>query len=221
MSQTNSQEFTVDGNTYSTTVVNGQVSVISQQDSNGLYTPVDPATDLFTDLSLNDASINAIRINSGEKPYTEKQLADFEGTTGLSKEDWFVENDKWQDEELLTKNYNESLKNYNNALRIENPDNSEDFGKRETKNANPVISVETLRYPYDIDIQQDHLKITQFTYKRYEGELKDKLQEDYAVANGLKYQSSVQKSRPSDSMNGEYQGGVILPMPKVSDSNGA
>ena len=62
-----------------------------------------------------------------------------------------------------------------------------------------------LPYPFDIDLEQDHLKITQYEYKRPS--------------------TDVQASRPSDSVKGnpygEYKGGVILPMPKVSDSNGA
>ena len=200
MSQTNSQEFThTDGNTYSTTVVNGEISVISQQDSSGLYTPIDPDEnyDLFIDLSLNEASIEAIEVNTGQKDLSEDDVI-------------------WQEEELLTKNYNEALKNYNNALRIENPDNLESFGGDPLEHANPVISVETLRYPYDIDIQQDHLKITQYKYERTreENTMPD-------GANGLKYTSSVQRSGPDNFVAGEYQGGVILPMPKVSDSNGA
>ena len=198
MSQTNSKPFEVDGKTYSTTVVNGEISVISQQDSNGLYTPVDPSTDLFTDLSLNKESIQAISVNTGE-PTTEDDVV-------------------WQDEALLTKNYNESLKNYNNALRIENPDNEDPF-TTEHGHANPVISVETLRYPYDIDIQQDHLKITQYKYKRDTGDKEDRYFKD--SANELKYTRSVQRSGPDNFVSGEYQGGVILPMPKVSDSNGA
>ena len=221
MSTSNSQTFEYEGETYSTTVVNGQISVISQQDSNGLYTPVDPSTDLFTDLSLEDASINHIRINKGEKPYTETELA------ALDKEDWVIENDVFQDEELLTRNYNESLKNYNNALRIENPDNEDPFTTG-LEHANPVISVETLRYPYDIDIQQDHLKITQYKYERTSDAAADQIGikqgvfgTDINPANGLKYTMSVQRSGPDNFVAGEYQGGVILPMPKVSDSNGA
>jgi len=200
MSQTNSQPFEVDGNTYSTTVVNGEISVISQQASNGLYTPIDPSTDLFTDLSLNEASITAIEVNTNQKDLSEDDVI-------------------WQDEALLTKNYNESLANYNNALNIENPDNEDPFTTG-LEHANPVISVETLRYPYDIDIQQDHLKITQYKYERVATDDRDE-NNPKPVANGLKYTRSVQRSRPSDNVLGEYQGGVILPMPKVSDSNGA
>ena len=74
MSQTNSQPFEVDGNTYSTTVVNGEISVISQQDSSGLYTPVDPSTDLFDDLSLNQASITAIEVNTNQTNLSEDDV---------------------------------------------------------------------------------------------------------------------------------------------------
>ena len=69
-------------------------------------------------------------------------------------------------------------------------------------------SARILTYPYDIDLQQDHLKIMQYEYKRSESD-------------------NVQASRPGDGVSdktkpyGPYKGGVILPMPKVSDSNGA
>jgi len=65
-------------------------------------------------------------------------------------------------------------------------------------------TTDTFAYPIDIDKGQDYIKITKFKYKR----------------------SSVNQSGPDgsvagDKVGGDYAGTVLLPMPKVSDSNGA
>ena len=73
-------------------------------------------------------------------------------------------------------------------------------------------SARILTYPYDIDVQQDHLKITQFEYKRPD----TNVQASRPIGQSRKEGDSV-KGAPY----GRFQGGVILPMPKVSDSNGA
>ncbi len=74
-------------------------------------------------------------------------------------------------------------------------------------------SARILTYPYDIDVQQDHLKITQFEYKRPDT---TNVQASRPIGQSRKKGDSV-KGAPY----GRFQGGVILPMPKVSDSNGA
>lgn len=65
-------------------------------------------------------------------------------------------------------------------------------------------TTDTFAYPIDIDKGQDHLKITKFKYQRGESG------------------SSVNQSQPGGSVaGGQYAGTVLLPMPKVSDANGA
>lgn len=63
-------------------------------------------------------------------------------------------------------------------------------------------SSETMAYPIDIDTNQDYLKISKYEYRR-------------TGAN------AVNLSGPDDTSAGELKGSIILPMPKVSDSNGA
>mgnify|MGYP001471553682 CR=1 FL=1 len=81
---------------------------------------------------------------------------------------------------------------------------------------------ETLRYPFDIDINQDHLKIVQYEYQRPSGDFVRGVQASRPaslpgpVVDGYREADSV-KGKPF----GKYTGGVLLPMPKVSDSNGA
>ena len=71
-----------------------------------------------------------------------------------------------------------------------------------------------LPYPFDIDLEQDHLKITQYQYIRPE---KSNVQASRPPNKGMAGDTVINKNKPY----GEYKGGVILPMPKVSDSNGA
>ena len=76
-----------------------------------------------------------------------------------------------------------------------------------TENKIPIL----FRYPYDIDTNQDHLKIVQYEYKRPE-------KREFNASSPNKYGSVISdKNKPY----GKYNGSVILPMPKVSDSNGA
>ena len=60
-------------------------------------------------------------------------------------------------------------------------------------------SSSTMAYPIDIDTSQDHLIISKFQYKR----------------------TFINQSGSDDSSAGDFIGSIVLPMPKVSDSNGA
>lgn len=60
-------------------------------------------------------------------------------------------------------------------------------------------SSSTMAYPIDIDTSQDHLTISKFQYKR----------------------TGINQSGSDDSSAGDFIGSIVLPMPKVSDSNGA
>lgn len=60
-------------------------------------------------------------------------------------------------------------------------------------------SSETMAYPIDIDTNQDYLKISKYEYRR----------------------TGINQSGSDDTSAGELKGSVVLPMPKVSDSNGA
>ena len=79
---------------------------------------------------------------------------------------------------------------------------------------------DTFRYPFDIDINQDHLKIQQFEYER-------PATTNVQASRPAAYDNSGNQIAAADSVYnkekpyGKYGGTVLLPMPKVSDSNGA
>ena len=203
----NSKAFTVNGKTYTAGIENGKVQDIILIDGG---VSINPSSDLFNQLSENQAVLDAISV-------------DTTGATGN------VDATVLADQEILNANYNKNVKSENNKNK-EIDETTDDTGGGVVAQSASVRSLlpDTLRYPFDIDTNQDHLKITQYEYERP------------GTSGGGPFPSSrnVQASRPgsrpgplvdgyqeADSVKGKpyglYTGGVLLPMPKVSDSNGA
>ena len=173
---------------------NDKLIGISKLNDSSVFVPLDPSSSEFSEIKSDDDSVRAFNIAKFNK----------EGVTDTVD----VAND-----EVLTSYYNTQKKKLDNKQFIEEESESPIAAvpKRQRTAAYTVLS-----YPLDIDINQDHLKINRYLYKRPD--------------------TGVQASRPpqkgdygfegkGDSVKGtpygQYQGGVILPMPKVSDSNGA
>ena len=173
---------------------NDKLIGISKLNDSNVFVPLDPSSSEFSEIKSDDKSVRAFNIAKFNK----------EGVTDTVD----VANN-----EVLTSYYNTQKKKLDNKQFIEEESESPIAAvpKRKRTAAYTVLS-----YPLDIDINQDHLKINRYLYKRPD--------------------TGVQASRPpqkgdygfegkGDSVKGtpygQYQGGVILPMPKVSDSNGA
>ena len=190
----NSRAFTVDGKTYTAGIENGEVTEIilidGGVDVNNVS--INPSSNLFQELSEHETVLEALSID------TTGQTGNVDKPTIAAKE---IVDEKFQTSE----NNKETI----NPEDI-SPETRAYFG--DTSQYPSTAPPETMRYPYDIDINQDHLTIKQYEYKRkVGGEL------------------LVNESGPGGSVAGseyikpfgKFSGGVILPMPKVSDSNGA
>ena len=221
MSETKSKPFQLDEQpsaeyegTYTVTVNDGEISAIEVLNTgNNLYRPVKPGTDLFKAISESDTALDTISINTT-------------GQTGNITETVL------QDREQLDQTYETLDKAYRNA-KADLKETTDDTGGAVTTQPPQTSSVssllpDTLRYPFDIDTNQDHLKITQYEYER------PGTREGGAFPSAGNVQASRPGSRPgpvvdgyreADTVKGKpfglYTGGVLLPMPKVSDSNGA
>ena len=90
-----------------------------------------------------------------------------------------------------------------NRSRTRTSQSSSSAGSSGSINSIPTVSA----YPLDIDLKQDHIKFTKYRYER-------------TNVNMSQPNSSFKNSIAEDKA-GKYGGTVILPMPKVSDSNGA
>ena len=239
-----SKIYTVDGRRVSYEFnSDGQIiGVLDHSDKNNPK-PVDPRTDLFTDIVSDRKAVTASNFNNygGNKDsYTttvslpsQEELNQFYGVENKSDDN--TENNI---EETIYPNINDGVANPNLAAQ------APAFAAYKSTRTSPGTDFFT--YPLDIDPMQDHLKISKYTYKR---------NEDFEETGS----SSVQGSRPprvetttiqnsigekllnigvkkenqikpvklervvteGDSMLGsQLQGSVILPMPKVVDTNG-
>lgn len=172
---------------------NDKLIGISKLNDSSVFVPLDPSSSEFSEIKSDDDSVKAFNIAKFNK----------EGVTDTVDV---------ADNEVLTSYYNTQKKKLDNGQFIEEESESPIAAVPKRQRTTPAT---VLSYPLDIDINQDHLKINRYLYKRPD--------------------TGVQASRPpretetgyteGDSVKGtpygKYQGGVILPMPKVSDSNGA
>ena len=202
---------------------------------NGQYreTPIDPSSDKFKSLSTSEDALAALNVHKfkGKTTQTAMQIA---STEELNK----VYDDKTkkrtnEDLDVKPKDVTQSA-NISPNFGIGDPFSSYKRDPRKETYAT------VLAYPLDIDPQQDHLKISKFAYTRtsinasrparveketisYKKKKKQTKQQE--ARHGTKYttvEKEIDKNVAGDSVKGmERLGSVILPMPKVVDTNGA
>ena len=193
---------------------------------NGQYreTPIDPSSDLFNTLANSESALEAMNVNKfkGKATQTAMQIASTEE---------------------LTQHYNNKDKKRTNedidVKTNKDPIQSASVATTGGTNFKPEPYVGILSYPLDIDPQQDHLKITKYKYTRTSVQgsrpartkteiiktKKERKQTKQQLRKfGKRYttvETEVQSSVAGDSVKGkERLGSVILPMPKVVDTNG-
>ena len=193
---------------------------------NGQYreTPIDPSSDLFNTLANSESALEAMNVNKfkGKTTQTAMQIASAEE---------------------LTQHYNNKDKKRTNedidVKTNKDPIQSASVATTGGTNFKPEPYVGILSYPLDIDPQQDHLKITKYKYTRTSVQgsrpartkteiiktKKERKQTKQQLRKfGKRYttvEEEVQSSVAGDSVKGkERLGSVILPMPKVVDTNG-
>ena len=187
-------------------------------------TPLDPSSNLFTTLANSESALEAMNVNKfkGKATQTAMQIASTEE---------------------LTQHYNNKDKKRTNedidVKTNKDPIQSASVATTDGTNFKPEPYVGILSYPLDIDPQQDHLKITKYKYTRTSVQgsrpartkteiiktKKERKQTKQQLRKfGKRYttvETEVQSSVAGDSVKGkERLGSVILPMPKVVDTNG-
>ena len=191
----NSKAFTVDGKSYTAGIEDGQVQEIILIDGG---VSVNPSSDLFNQLAENEAVLDAISV-------------DTTGATGN------VSKTELADKEILDANHDKNVKSESNKNKEIDETTDDTGGAVVAQSASPRSTTpDTFRYPFDIDDNQDHLKIQQFEYQRPPSGVQASRPAQFRpYTDG--YQADDVKGKPY----GKYGGTVLLPMPKVSDSNGA
>ena len=209
---------------------NNLIGVNAGAGRNGQYreTPIDPSSDLFNTLANSESALEAMNVNKfkGKATQTAMQIASTEE---------------------LTQHYNNKDKKRTNedidVKTNKDPIQSASVATTGGNNFKPEPYVGILSYPLDIDPQQDHLKITKYKYTRtsvqasrpartktetitgtktYKRKLnKQQKKRGFSEYTSMKFSKDVETNVAGDSVKGkERLGSVILPMPKVVDTNG-
>ena len=186
-----SKPTSIGGINYAAEFLDGAMRGAFSIDADNIKTFVDPNnnSNLFNTIAETDAIIDSFDIYKN-------------GTITGNASVEFADND------LLTSHYNQNVaKEKNKQFQELSFADAVSATASDPYASNTTPPRETLAYPYDLDRNQDHLKIVQYEYQR--------------PATNATYASSPNASVRKGQPYGKYTGGVLLPMPKVSDSNGA
>ena len=186
-----SKSTSIGGINYAAEFLDGAMRGAFSIDADNNKTFVDPNnnSNLFNEIASDDAIIDSFDIYKN-------------GTITGNASVEFADND------LLTSHYNQNVaKEKNKQFQELSFADAVSATASDPYASNTTPPRETLAYPYDLDRNQDHLKIVQYEYQR--------------PATNATYASSPNASVRKGQPYGKYTGGVLLPMPKVSDSNGA
>ena len=236
-----SKIYTVDGRKVSYEFnSDGQIIGVLDHSDRTNPKPVDPNSNLFTDLVTDRDAVTASNFNNygGNKDSytttvtlpTQEELNDF-----FNGEDKAGDNTENNIEETIYPNIDDGVANPNLATQ------SPAFAAYKSTRTSPGTDFFT--YPLDIDPMQDHLKISKYEYKRnnvtndspsvVQGSRPPRVEEttisntfgeklsNFIPGGGIVQPITLERVVEGDSMLGnQLQGSVLLPMPKVVDTNG-
>ena len=236
-----SKIYTVDGRKVSYEFnSDGQIIGVLDHSDRTNPKPVDPNSNLFTDLVTDRDAVTASNFNNygGNKDSytttvtlpTQEELNDF-----YNEEDKAGDNTENNIEETIYPNIDDGVANP--SLATQPPA----FAAYKSTRTSPGTDFFT--YPLDIDPMQDHLKISKYEYKRnnvtndspsvVQGSRPPRVEEttisntfgeklsNFIPGGGIVQPITLERVVEGDSMLGnQLQGSVLLPMPKVVDTNG-
>ena len=234
-----SKIYTVDGRKVSYEFnSDGQIIGVLDHSDRTNPKPVDPNSNLFTDLVTDRNAVTASNFNNygGNKDSytttvtlpTQEELNAF-----YNEEDKAGDNTENNIEETIYPNIDDGVANPNLATQ------APAFAAYKSTRTSPGTDFFT--YPLDIDPMQDHLKISKYEYARnnpstdpgVQGSRPIRVEEttiqntigekisNFIPGGGIVRPITLERVVEGDSMLGnQLQGSVLLPMPKVVDTNG-
>ena len=204
MSETKSKPYNVSISVANSKVVyrfndKQQIVGVDERTSQGVVKPIAPnSADFNTALESDDATYAF---------YVNKYKGDKDSYKGGLE--------KASDEEI-TNSYNKRKKAFDNAGYIDN-DFSVPASPKYTKGQTTYAgeSSKLFTYPLDINLEQDHLKITRYEYRR------ETLNASFPTGTTETVDGVEDTPIKGGTVLGDLVGSVILPMPKATDTNGA
>ena len=198
-----SRDYTVNGTKYAYDFEGGELIGISSPASGGKRNYYSPDSETFVEAAAYDEAVSASNIVN----YGGNKDSHLSTLTQAN-----IERQNQYYEIASTSENNEGFVNENN----ENKSNIVPFESSSTRGRTfrdqygGRRNTQVYRYPFDINLNQDHIKISKYQYRRPGG-------------NSPQASRPTLKGKPGDNVidEGIPLGSAILPMPKVVDTNGA
>ncbi len=210
-----SRAYNTDEGDASFSFVDNQLIGAFLKNSVNAFVPVDNTSTTFNTLKQSDEALDAFnKAVYGPNKEAYQDLIDFATI------------------EEMTQHYTNEKKKSDNASFIEQSFSSEaiafaNYANQPTKkNRYGSGDTKLMRYPYDIDVNQDHLKITRYNYVRPNlnmsksaGRTVNRINKDKITKT--EGGNPIDGTVAGDSVVGsDLKGTILLPMPKVTDVNG-
>jgi hypothetical protein len=212
MADKKSRQYSVDGNSYAFEFVSDKLAGIKKS-VNGLLNPIPPKGSEFASVSSSDEAINAFNVAK----FGPNKAAYVDTVEKLSEEelqDYYDKEVKKGVNEQFIENFAEP------ALAFTEPrDTGGQYNRGNSSYRSKYRGIlgnrgNVYAYPLDIDLDQDHFKITKYRYVRPTI--------NQSKSARVKSVNDVYTNVAGDSVIGsEIDGSVILPMPKATDANAA
>ena len=227
----------IDGEKYSFTFSKtekgkGKLIGINKVGTNGtVNTPVDPSGAEWNTIANSDEAKSAYNLQINHKDAGDDIVISDKDTLDTR---FNQETKKFANQAALAEELNER-NNVNIATAAQKEDSPQYAAYKESRGKKAFAEFYT--YPLDIDPLQDHMKISKYKYKRPSvqgsrptGQVEVKSEKKF-IGGASRFQNDPKRNppkvvakinKPGDSMLGsQLEGSVILPMPKVVDTNGA
>ena len=206
-----SRKYEVDGFNYAFDFVSDKLAGIKKV-VNDVLTPVDSTTTEFDTISSSDESLNAFNV-AKYGPNKNGYVDAIEKLSDEELQDYYNEEKKKLDNEQFIDNVSEQPLAFSEPRNTGGQYNRGNTGSRRIRYdaaQKAIVRSDIFAYPLDIDLEQDHFKITKYKYIR--------ANINQSKSARVKDGSNV----AGDSVIGsEIDGSVILPMPKATDANAA
>jgi len=205
MADKKSRQYSVDGNSYAFEFVSDKLAGIKKS-VNGLLNPIPPKGSEFASVSTGQEALDAFNVakfGSNKAAYVDE----IEKLSEEELQDYYDKEVKKGVNEQFVENFAEP------ALAFTEPrDTGGQYNRsNSSRRSRSILNRGNIyAYPLDIDLEQDHFKITKYKYIR--------ANINQSKSARVKDGSNV----AGDSVIGsEIDGSVILPMPKATDANAA
>ena len=209
MADKKSRQYSIDGNSYAFEFVSDKLAGIKKS-VNGLLNPIPPKGSEFASVSTGQEALDAFNVAK----FGSNKAAYVDTIEKLSEEelqDYYDKEVKKGVNEQFVENFAEP------ALAFTEPrDTGGQYNRSNSSNRNRGIlnRGNIYAYPLDIDLDQDHFKITKYKYVRPNI--------NQSKSARVKKIDGKDTNVAGDSVIGsEIDGSVILPMPKATDANAA